>query len=134
VFWLLGLKTEQNRIKVWTKGGGMTEVFAYILANRSANPLPMFITEDSAFSLTVAESVGRNAPFEIIVRETRGPETKDLKGGRSGCSIPLYIGYPESLKVPREAAAAGAPAAAVSGRSMTRLFVTTATPLGLAAS
>jgi len=100
VFWLLGLKTEQNRTKVWTRNGGMTEVFAYILANRSANPLPMFVAENSAFSLTVAESVGRNAPFEVIVRETRGGETKDLKGGRSGCSVPLYVGYTESLKVP----------------------------------
>lgn len=92
-FWLFGLKTEQNRTKVTTRNGGKTEAYAYILANRASNPVPMFIVENSMFSMTVVEDVLRKAPFEIIVRETRGGEMKELKKGSGGCGIPLFVGY-----------------------------------------
>jgi hypothetical protein len=94
-FWLFGLKTEQNRTKVITRDGGASEVWAYILANREANPQPMFVVEDGSFSLTVAETVGRKAPFDVVVSETRAGQTKELRNERkpAGSHIPLFVGY-----------------------------------------
>ncbi|PTX97557.1 endopolygalacturonase [Verrucomicrobia bacterium LW23] len=90
-FWLFGLKTEQNRTKVVTKSGGRTECYAYILANRGSNPQPMFIVEDAGFSLTLGENVLRKAPFQIVVRESRNGQTKDLPGtGSGGSQIALF--------------------------------------------
>lgn len=94
LLWVLGLKTEQNRTKVVTTAGGRSEVAAYILANRASNPLPMFATEDASLTLTVAESVGRKAPYGVVIRQTRGGKSVDLtheqapRGGE-GCAIPL---------------------------------------------
>ncbi len=94
--WIHGLKTEQNRTKIITKNGA-TEVSAYILANRAANPLPMFENIDSQFSLSIVESVLRKAPFAVKVRETRGDQTRELthemapKAGE-GAMISLFVG------------------------------------------
>jgi hypothetical protein len=103
VFWLFGLKTEQNRTKVITTGGstasgsppggGKSEVWAYILANRDSNPQPMFVVDNASMSLTVAESVGRQAPFDVVVRQTQGDQTRELKNAKrpSGSSIALFV-------------------------------------------
>ncbi len=94
--WVHGLKTEQNRTKLIVKNGA-AEVSAFILANRSANPLPMFESIDSRLSVSVVEDVLRKAPFAIAVRETRGKETRDWthemaqKGGE-GKIFSLFAG------------------------------------------
>lgn len=74
--WIHGLKTEQNRGKVVVKNGKL-QVSAFILANRGSNPQPMFELTDSDAAISVAEAVLRDAPYGIIVRETRDGETKD---------------------------------------------------------
>ena len=76
--WVHGLKTEQNRTKLWVKNGA-AEYSAFILANRGSNPLPMFEAIDSRLSVSIAEDVLRKSPFAVAVRETRGTQTRDLK-------------------------------------------------------
>jgi hypothetical protein len=102
MFWLFGLKTEQNRTKVITRQGGKSEVWAYILANRAENPQPMFVVENASMSLTVAESVGRQAPFDVVVREVRGSETRDFSNKQkpNGISVPLLVAAPAATSAP----------------------------------
>lgn len=80
--WVLGLKTENDPALASVINGGQSEylgVFAY--ANRAnKKPKEMFIAENSRLSFTVGEWVTRRgAPFDIIVRETRRGETRELK-------------------------------------------------------
>lgn len=97
-FWLYGLKTEQNRTKIWTRNGGTSEIYAYILANRNANPLPMFVAEDAKVAVGVCESVGRNAPFTTILQTinqgTPGESIPGMGPGRQGISIPWATAVP----------------------------------------
>lgn len=95
--WVLGYKTERDGTLLETTGGGKTEVlgcFAYCTTGASKEP--MFVVKDSSFSVTMGEAHfgGR---FDVLVRETRGTETKELnrKEARSrygiGALLPLYV-------------------------------------------
>jgi hypothetical protein len=104
-FWLFGLKTEQNRTKVWTKNGGISEIYAYILANRAENPLPMFVAEDSSVAVGVCESVLRNGPFSTVLQTIRAGEPVDaipgMPPGGAGVSIPWTVSVPsQSPSIP----------------------------------
>lgn len=100
-FWLFGLKTEQNRTKIWTKDGGTSEIYAYILANRNANPLPMFVAEDAAVAVGVCETTGRNAPFatilQMIGKGTPGDAIPCMPPGAVGISLPWAVAVPSSV-------------------------------------
>lgn len=95
--WVLGYKTERDGTLLETTSGGKTEVlgcFAYCTTGASKDP--MFVVKDSAFSVTMGEAHfgGR---FDVLVRETRGAETKELnrKDAKSrygiGALLPLYV-------------------------------------------
>jgi hypothetical protein len=95
--WVLGYKTERDGTLLETLNGGKTEVlgcFAYCTTGASKEP--MFVVKDSAFSVTMGEAHfgGR---FDVLVRETRGAETKELnrKDAKSrygiGALLPLYV-------------------------------------------
>ncbi len=92
-FWQFGLKTEQNRTKVWTSNGGKTETYGYILANRSSNPLPMFVVENSDFSASISEDIIRNAPFDTVLLETRNKQTKALTSNGKNAHLPLLTAF-----------------------------------------
>lgn len=98
--WVLGYKTERGGTLLETTSGGRTEVlgcFAYCTTGASKDP--MFVVRDSAFSATMGEAHfgGR---FDVLVRETRGAETKELtrKEAKSrygiGALLPLYVADP----------------------------------------
>lgn len=93
--WILGLKTEQPRTKVRTLNGGKTEVYGYILANIASNPWPMFENENSTTTISVVESVLRQAPFQVLL-ENRCKDSvtigdRQLIGaqGTNGAAVPL---------------------------------------------
>ncbi len=94
--WLHGLKTEADRVKLELTNGA-AEVSAFLLANRATNPLPMFVSTDSRFSVSFAEDVLRKGPFDIAVRETRGNVTREFthamapKDGE-GKFVSLFVG------------------------------------------
>ena len=75
-FWLFGLKTEQNRTKVITTDGGISEIYAFILANRAENPLPMFACDNASAAVSVYETTLRSGPFASVM------ECKDALGGK----------------------------------------------------
>jgi hypothetical protein len=97
-FWLFGLKTEQNRTKVWTKNGGTSEIYAYILANRASNPLPMFVAEDASVAVSVYETTLRNGPFATVLQTIRngtpGASIPGMRPGSRGVSIPWAVAVP----------------------------------------
>ncbi len=99
LFWLFGLKTEQNRTKVWTKNGGRSELYAYILANRAENPLPMFVAEDSDVAVSVFETTLRKGPFKSILQTiTHGVPGAVAPGSthQGGVCRPWVVAAPES--------------------------------------
>lgn len=97
--WILGMKTEQNCTKVWTTRNGKSEIYAYLMANYSKNPYPMFIAEDSATSIFVYESVRRNAPYVSAFKGVYGGKLFELshqdapKRGQEK-TIPLLTAVP----------------------------------------
>ncbi|NLB69728.1 MAG: hypothetical protein GX804_08635 [Lentisphaerae bacterium] len=101
-FWLFGLKTEQNRTKVWTKNGGRSELYTYILANRAENPLPMFIAEDSSVALSVFETTLRNGPFVSVLQTIhKGNPGAVVPGSthRGGICRPWVVAIPVTGEV-----------------------------------
>ncbi len=82
--WLLGYKTEQHGICCETRNGGQTEILGgFIYAQGKPKATPMLICNNSDMSVTVGEvcwNFGRQG-YGTLVRETRGTETKELKGG-----------------------------------------------------
>ncbi len=96
-FWLFGLKTEQNRTKVWTKNGGRSELYTFILANRAENPLPMFVAENSSIALTVYETTLRNGPFASVLQTSHnGVPGAAVPGSthRGGICRPWVVSIP----------------------------------------
>ncbi len=95
-FWLLGLKTEQQRAKVVTSDGGASEAYAYILANNSANPNPIFtVLGDARASFCIYEGVLRDAPFAACVRRVgrdgRVELLSDVPRHGAGAAVPLIV-------------------------------------------
>lgn len=95
--WLLGYKTERGGTLLETTNGGRTELlgcFAY--ATTGVSKAPMFVVMDSDFSATMGEA-HYGGRFDILVRETRGGETRDLhrKDAKSrygvGALVPLFV-------------------------------------------
>jgi hypothetical protein len=97
--WILGLKTEQEGTVIETRGGGRTELLGgFVYSCTPAGPDPMFVCADGSVSLTVGEACFIGKPYDTVVRETRGGETKELGRRRApgrvgGSMLPLFVGY-----------------------------------------
>jgi hypothetical protein len=98
--WVLGYKTERGGTLLETTNGGRTEVlgcFAY--ATTGVSPAPMFVAQDSAFSVTMGEA-HYGGRFDILVRETRRGQTRELNRTDApsrfgvGALLPLYVAAP----------------------------------------
>lgn len=97
--WILGLKTEGESTQIESRGGAKTEVLgAFVYANSGRAKQPCFVVTDSSFTATMGEAAIRRAPFKILVRETRGSDTKELLHGQvptrgDGSLMTLYSGF-----------------------------------------
>lgn len=96
--WVLGLKTERGGTLIETRGGGRTEVLGgFCYTTTPPDGAPMFVCRDSSLSVSLGESCFAGHPYEVLVRESRGGVTRDLKRGsapgRTGGSVlPLFVG------------------------------------------
>lgn len=98
--WFLGLKTERGGPLIETRAGGKTEVLGGLSYTTTKGKLgPMFVTEDAALSVTLGEVCYSGDPFQILARETRQGETKELKRDDAplrasflqGSRLPLFV-------------------------------------------
>jgi hypothetical protein len=81
--WVLGYKTERGGTLVHTLNGGRTEILGGFSYTTTAGKLaPMFVTENASLWAFFAEICYTGDPFAVLVRETRGTETRVL--GREG--------------------------------------------------
>lgn len=99
--WILGLTTEQGNTIVYNRMGGKVEVVGgHIVSSDRAKTQPMFINDSASISLLgLRETAQQGNPYNIVVRETRGTETKTLfarqvaKNASGGATVPFYVGY-----------------------------------------
>jgi hypothetical protein len=90
--WVLGYKTERGGTLAHTLGGGRSEVIGGFSYTTTAGKLaPMFVTENASLFAFFAEVCYSGDPFQTLVQETRGGETKVIRKGE-GHTLP-YIGY-----------------------------------------
>lgn len=102
--WILGLKTEGKPIVVRTSQSGVTEVWGGQLYPAGAVGLdtPAFVIEGNARALIAIAGSSFAPPnfYAILVRETRGSETRDLHRrdvpgrGAGGVVLPLFAAGP----------------------------------------
>lgn len=91
--WVLGYKTERGGTLVETRGGGRTEVLGGFSYTTTAGKLaPMFVNDNSSVFAFFGEVCYTGDPFQTLIRETRGTETKEVLRGAGG-TWP-YIGVP----------------------------------------
>jgi hypothetical protein len=91
--WVLGYKTERGGTLLETRRGGISEIIGGFSYTTTAGKLaPMFVNANSSVWAFFGEVCYTGDPFEILVRETRGSETRTLKRGE-GSTLP-YIGMP----------------------------------------
>ncbi|MHB1309861.1 MAG: glycosyl hydrolase family 28-related protein [Limisphaerales bacterium] len=89
--WILGYKTERGGTLLDARGGGRSEVLGGFSYTTTAGKLaPMFVVEDSSVFAFFGEVCYNGDPFQTLVRETRGGETKFVRRGE-GNTLP-YIG------------------------------------------
>lgn len=91
--WVLGYKTERGGTLVHTLGGGRTEILGGFSYTTTAGGLaPMFVNEASSVFAFFAEVCFNGDPFQTLIRETRGGETRTIERGQ-GSTTP-YAGAP----------------------------------------
>jgi hypothetical protein len=91
--WVLGYKTERGGTLLETLAGGRSEIwgnFSYTTSNKQAQP--MFVTRDASVFAWFREICYSGEPFDVLVEEQRGSETKIVKRGE-GLTVP-YISVP----------------------------------------
>ena len=90
--WILGYKTERGGTLLDTRNGGRSEVLGGFSYTTTAGKLaPMFVNDNSTVFAFFAEVCYSGDPFATLIRETRGGETRTLRGGE-GATTP-YIGH-----------------------------------------
>jgi hypothetical protein len=115
LLWILGHKTEDFATKIRTEAGGFTELlggtyrqnwdasdFTREGINEAKAP-PLFEVIDSQVSLTYS-AWGPGKPYEVLVRETRGAETRSLQRKDAGGGAILFVGYSARPAAPDSAA------------------------------
>lgn len=89
--WILGYKTERGGTLIDTRGGGRTELLGGFSYTTTAGKLaPMFVNTDSSVFAYFGEVCYSGDPFQILIRETRGQQRREVRRG-SGGTWP-YIG------------------------------------------
>ncbi len=89
--WVLGYKTERGGTLLDTRGGGRSEVLGGFSYTTTAGGLaPMFVNDASSVFAFFGEVCFNGDPFRVLVRETRGMETRSVRKGE-GATTP-YIG------------------------------------------
>ena len=90
--WVLGYKTERGGTLVHTLGNGRTELLGgFSYTTSGGKRATMFVNDNSSVWAFFAEVCYSGEPFESLIRETRGGETKEVKRGE-GNTAP-YSGY-----------------------------------------
>lgn len=90
--WILGYKTERGGTLLETRGGGRSEVLGGFSYTTTAGKLaPMFVNDNSSVFAFFAEVCFSGDPFDLLIQETRGAETKTV-GKDEGKTLP-YSGY-----------------------------------------
>jgi hypothetical protein len=93
--WILGYKTERGGCLIDTQRGGSTEVFGTFSYTTTQGKLaPMFINDNSTVFACFREVCYNGDPFQVSIRETRGPATKDIRAAES--STWPYSGTPRA--------------------------------------
>lgn len=91
--WILGYKTERGGTLLETRGGGRSEVLGGFSYTTTAGSLgPMFLSRDSAIWTFFGEVCFNGDPFQTLIRETRGRETKELRQDEG--SVRPFAGVP----------------------------------------
>lgn len=86
--WMLGFKTERGGTLLDTRGGGRSEVLGGFSYTTTAGKLaPMFVNDDSSVWAFFAEVCYSGNPFAVLVRESRGGTTNEVKRGE-GHALP----------------------------------------------
>jgi hypothetical protein len=89
--WVLGYKTERGGTLLQTSQGGRSELLGGFSYTTTAGKLaPMFVNEDASVFTFFAEICFNNDPFQTLIRETRGTETRTVD--RAGGSTTPYSG------------------------------------------
>jgi hypothetical protein len=90
--WVLGYKTERGGTLVHTLGNGRTEMLGgFSYTTSGGKRATMYVNDNSSVWAFFAEVCYSGEPFESLIRETRGSETKEVKRGE-GNTTP-YSGY-----------------------------------------
>lgn len=91
--WVLGYKTERGGTLLETRNGGRSEILGGFSYTTTAGKLaPMFVTNNASVFAFFGEVCFNGDPFETLIRETRGDETRVVKRG-DGATSP-YIAVP----------------------------------------
>ena len=91
--WILGYKTERGGTLLDTRGGGRSEVLGGFSYTTTAGKLaPMIVNTNSTVWAFFNEVCYNGDPFAVRVSETRGTETRTLRG-EEGHTLP-YAGRP----------------------------------------
>lgn len=90
--WILGYKTERGGTLLNTTNNGHSEVLGGFSYTTTAGKLaPMFVTDNSSVFTFFNEVCYSGDPFETLIRETHGTETKTVKRGE-GMTAPYSSG------------------------------------------
>ena len=86
--WVLGYKTERGGTLLDTRGGGRSEMLGgFSYTTTAGKRAPMFVNTDSSVWAFFSEVCFNGDPFAVLIRETRGAETKEIAKG-SGDTAP----------------------------------------------
>jgi hypothetical protein len=104
--WVLGFKTEQRGTMLAATDGARVEILGgMVLSRKDVSPdVPAFLIENSSATIVVPESTHDTFTFPIVIRETRGGETRELKNDGSAPRmsngldfvLPFYTGGAEA--------------------------------------
>lgn len=90
--WILGYKTERGGTLLHTRRAGRSEVLGgFSYTTTAGKRAPMFVNEEASVFAFFTEVCFNQDPFETLIQETRGAETRTVKQGAGG-STP-YAGY-----------------------------------------
>lgn len=91
--WVLGYKTERGGTLAHTLGGGRTEILGGFSYTTTAGKLaPMFVNDESSVWAFFGEVCYNGDPYEVLVRETRNRDTKEVNRGTG--TFASYVGVP----------------------------------------
>ncbi len=98
--WILGYKTERGGTLLKTSSGGRSEVLGGFSYTTTAGKLaPMFVNSNSSVFAFFAEVCFNGEPFETIVTELRGQDTRSIQR-LDGNALP-YIGVTHYSRIPK---------------------------------